>query len=244
MNGLSIRPSRLWYMAAGFLLAVVAVGAVLAVSGFSAFANEVTSFQRVAVPGQRVLTFSSSGSYLVYFEGPGFSQLHTTATVQVGIHSEGEQQQIKLSDMNGLSETYNIRGHSGLAVASFTITTPGRYLLTAGQPNGSPIPVDIAVGPGIVHNVVIGAVGIIAGVLALIGSVVAWLITFLLRGRSRRRMLVGPVGPLSAAPFGMQFPGAAAQQPPYGQYQWPSAPPAQYPGPAAPPPPGSQPPFS
>lgn len=266
MNGLPIRPSRLWYLVAGVLLAVAVGCAVLAVSSLSALSNKVSSFQRVQVPGQRVVTFASSGSYLVYFEGPGFSGLHTTGTVPVGIQSQGSHQQIKISALNGTtSESYSMGGHSGLAVASFTITAPGTYVLNAGQPTGSPAPADIAVGPRIVSNVAIGVVGIIAGILALIGSILAWLLTLLLRVRSRRRLLtVGPMGPLPAAPFGAQFPGAAAPQPPYGQYPGQTAAPVQYPGPAAqqkqypgqtvppveypdstiPPAPGSQPPYS
>jgi hypothetical protein len=249
---------------AGVLLAVVAVCAVLAVSSFSGLANKVSGFQRMPVPGQRVLTFSSPGSYLIYFEGPGFAGLRSTATVQVGIQSESSHQQVKLTALNGKSENYRVGSHSGLAVASFTITTPGRYLMNAGQPNGSPVPADIAIGPDIIRSLVVGVVGIIAGILALICSVVAWLVTLLLRSRSRRRLLgVGSVGPLPAAPYGMQFGGAPAQQPPYGQYPGPvappgqypapsgqspypgqTAPPVQYPGPPVPPAPGSQPPVT
>jgi len=236
----SIRPSRLGYWIAAVLVAVAVVGAVLAVVGFSSLGREVDSFQRVQVPGDATVTFSKSGGYLLYFEGPGFSGLSSTGTVRVSIQSQDSGQQVSITPLHGKQETYTLGGHSGQAVASFTIATPGRYVVNAGIPT-DPAPADIAVGPGIGATLVQAIIGLVFGILALIAALAVGIITRVLRSRSARRLLYAPpvmqpgVAGVPYASAGPQYPGAgtppgpAAPQQPYRQYPGPAPDDPQFP---------------
>lgn len=211
-------------------MAVVVAAACGVVSGLSFFSlgRQVGSFQRVQVPGQGTVTFSKPGGYLVYFEGPGFAGLSHTGTVRVSIHSDASGQQVSLSPLSGKQETYTIGGHSGQAVASFSITTPGQYVVNTGT-STDPAPADIALGPGIGSTLAIAIVGLVFGILALVGAVTLGIITAVLGSRRARRLrYAGPPG-IPGTPYGgpgpqQPYPGAtpAVQQQPYGQYPGPA----------------------
>jgi hypothetical protein len=234
-----LRPRIGYWIAAVLVVVAVACGVASGLS-FSSLSRQVDSFQRVQVPGHGTATFSKPGGYLVYFEGPGFAGLSHTGAVRLSIHNDASGQQVSLSPLSGKQETYTIGGHSGQAVASFTITTPGQYVVNTGTPT-NPAPADIALGPGIGSTLAVAIVGLVFGILALVGAVTLGIITAVLRSqRARRLRYTGPSG-IPGTPYGepgpqQPYPGVTPQQP-YGQYPGPAPndpqqPYGQHPGPA------------
>ena len=237
----SIRPSRLWYwVAAGLLIAALACVS-FAVAGFFSLSHQINAFQRVRVPGQADMSFASPGGYLIYLEGPGFNTANRTGTVHVLLQGT-DGLPVPISRLQGQSETYSLTGHSGVAVASFTIPRPGTYVLSAGLPT-SPAPVDIAVGRGIGAGIGATVILILVAVFALgPAAVVVGAVTAVRRHRSRRRLLAdGPPGWSGMPPAGLYPPAGGPYSPPPqpGQFLPPSAFP---PSPAAQPPPAARPP--
>ena len=235
-TGPPIRPSRFWYgVAAGLLITALACAA-FAVAGFLSLGRQINAFQRVRVPGQAGVTFASPGAYMVYFEGPGFDTIARTGRVIVQLQGADDGSGVQVSQWYGPKETYSWSGRSGIAVASFTIVTPGKYVLSAGLPS-SPAPTDVAVGQGLGGGIGTTVILAIVAVFALVFSVVAGAVTGLLRHRSRRALLAGPpvwpgTGP--APPSGFASPSGFVP-PPTG-----FAPPSGFPpSPPAPPPPQS-----
>lgn len=224
----SIRPSRLWYwVAAGLLIAALACVS-FAAAGFVSLGHQINAFQRVRVPGQANVSFASPGGYRIYFEGPGFNTTSRTGTVRVLLEGT-DGLPVPISPLRGQSETYSMTGHSGVAVASFTIARPGAYVLSAGLPS-SPAPVDVAVGrsigAGIGGTVILSLVAVFA--LGPAGVAVG-AVTAVRRHRSRLALLAGgPPGRSGVPPAG---PYPPPPQP--GQFLPPSAFP---PSPPAPPP--------
>lgn len=199
-TGPSIRPSRFWYGVAAGLLITALVCAAFAVAGFLSLGRQINGFQRVRVPGQGAVTFASPGAYMVYFEGPGFDTIARTGRVIVQLQGTGDGSAVQVSQWYGPKETYSWSGHSGIAVASFTIITPGRYVLSAGLPS-SPAPTNVAVGRGLGGGIGATVVLAIVAVFALVISVVAGGLTGLLRHRSRRALLAGPPAWPGSGPF-------------------------------------------
>lgn len=218
-------PVGYWIAAALFVLAVAC--GVLAGVGFASLGRQIDSFQRVQVPGQTTVTFSKPGGYLIFFEGPGFGGLSATGKVPLSILSDASGQQVSIAPLSGTQETYTLGGRSGQAVASFTITTPGRYVVHAGAPS-NPAPSDIAFGHGIGSTLTVAILGFVFGLLALLAAIAVTIVTAVLRRRRARRPLyAGPPGPpWPGGPPGPPWPGGpqgpyGPPQQPYGQYPWP-----------------------
>jgi hypothetical protein len=190
-----IRPSRGWYGLAAGLLVLAGVFVALAIVSFAALFSQVDSFQRGKVPGQAQLSFTSGGGYLLYFEGPGMSHLGRTGELRVQIQTAAGTQ-VPISQLHGRSETYDLSGHSGQAVASVTIPRPGKYEISAGI-STSPAPTDIAVGKGIGGSIVRAVLFLLVALLVFgPGSLVTGLVTFFRRRRARARAQFGPpMGP-------------------------------------------------
>jgi hypothetical protein len=215
----TIRPSRRWYWVAGGLLAGALACLALAIIGFLSLGHQIDTFQRVKVPGQGEVTFTSPGDYLLYFEGPGMTTARRSGTVfQVLLRSAADGTSVPITKLHSVSEKYTLGGHTGEAVAFFTITRPGRYLLSNGGAT-SPAPDDIAVGRGIGTSLARPVVLILAAVLILLpGGTLTGIITAVRRRRSRRRMQTGmaqPFAPYPAPRFG-QPPPPGGQMPPAG----------------------------
>ena len=227
----SIRPSRLWYwVAAGLLIAALACVS-FAAADFVSLSHQIDAFQRVRVPGHADMSFASPGRYLIYFEGPGFNAASRTGTVHALLQGT-DGLPVPISRLQGRSETYSVAGHSGVAVASFTIARPGTYVLSADLPT-SPDPVDIAVGRSIGAGIGATVILILVAVFALgPAAVVVGAVTAVRRHRSRRALPYPP-------PAGPYPPPAGPYSPPVqpGQFLPPSAFPASPPAPPSPPPP-------
>lgn len=257
MNGQPIRPSRHWYWLAAGPGAIAVALILLAIIGFVSFNQQISSFPRVQVPGQETLTFTGTGQYLVYFEGPGFGSARpsSSGSVPLLLLSQTTGQHVPISKLRNQTDFYNLGGHSGTAVGSFTIVAPGRYTLEAGQPSNSTL-TDIAVGRGFVASLIASVVEIVIGILVLIGGGVAAVVIAIRRSIYRRRLMLGLVpampypggppmpyqaGPIYPPPPSPQQP-PHGQQPPYGQPPYGQQPPyGPYPGPVTPPDPGSGP---
>ena len=228
----SIRPSRLWYwVAAGLLIAALACVS-FAAAGFVSLSHQINAFQRVRVPGHADMSFASPGRYLIYFEGPGLNAASRTGTVHVLLQGT-DGLPVPISRLRGRSETYSVAGHSGVAVASFTIARPGTYVLSAGLPT-SPDPVDIAVGRSIGAGIGATVILILVAVFVLgPAAVVVGAVTAVRRHRSRRALLAG------SPPGWSGMPPAGPYSPPLqpGQFLPPSAFPPSPPAPPSPPPP-------
>jgi hypothetical protein len=209
-----VRPSRLWLWLAGVLLAGALACIALSIVGFISVGHQIDSFQRVKVPGHGDVTFSAAGNYLLYFEGPGMNR-GGTGTVRVLLQSASDGSRVPITSQHP-SEKYSLGGHSGQAVASFTITRPGRYLLTSGVPT-SPAPADIAIGRDIGASIVRPVILLVFGVLALAGGVVLGVLTAA-RRRWRLRAQSGMAQqfqPYAMPPVGQQ-PTPGGPMPPSG----------------------------
>jgi hypothetical protein len=259
MNGQPIRPSRHWYWLAAGPGAIAVALILLAIIGLVSFNQQISSFPRIQVPGRDTLTFTGTGQYLVYFEGPGFgsSAPSSSGSVPLLLVNQATGQQVPISKLRNQTDFYNLGVHSGTAVGSFTIATPGKYTLEAGQPS-NPTLKDIAVGRGFAASLIASVVELVVGILALIGGGVAAVVIAVRRSLYRRRLLLGLVpaaaypggppmpyqpGPVYPRPSPGSFYPPPPGQPPYGQPP-PGQPPygqppyGQYPGPAVPPGPG------
>jgi hypothetical protein len=199
MNGQSIRPARRWYWVAAGLLTAAVICIAFALTGFSSLGQQVRGFQRVQVPGQVQLSFTSPGRYLIYFEGPGFSSRSSTGTVQVLLQAADASSQVAISKLENETETYDLSGHSGQAVADFTIAKSGKYELRASQAS-SPAPADIAVGRSLGGGIGGTVVLILLAVLVFgPASVVIAGVTAVRRRRSRARALAAGPPQLTAS---------------------------------------------
>jgi len=177
-----VRRSRTGWWISGLLLVAAIVCVIVAVTSFLSFRSQVNGFQRVSAPGQRVVTFSGTGGYQLYFEGPGQGR----GNADVVLRSTSTGQPVKISVLHGSSTSYTLSGHSGQAVGSFTISQPGRYVLAATTPAAGAAPADVAVGGGLGGGIVRGVLFIVAGVLLFFGALLAALITAIRRRRGCR----------------------------------------------------------
>jgi hypothetical protein len=212
----TIHPSRRWYWVAGGLLAGALACLALAIFGFFSLGHKIDTFQRVKVPGQGEVTFTSTGGYLLYFEGPGMTRAGKRGRVRVLLQSVSDGTRVPITKLSRVSEKYTLGGHTGEAVASFTITRPGRYVLSDGGATGL-APAEIAVGRGIGTSLARPVVLILLAVLVLLpGGILAGIITAVRRRRSRRRMHTGmapPFAPYPMPPSGQQSPPGGPMPP-------------------------------
>jgi hypothetical protein len=178
----SARPSRAGWWITGLLFLAAVACVVLAVLGFASFRSQINGFQRVNAPGQGQVTFTSTGDYKLYFEGPGQGAGHAN----LAMVSASSGRAVKISALTGETESYTLGGHSGQAVASVTISQAGRYVLRV-TPTSGATPADVAVGAGLGGGIVRGVLLIVAAVLLFFAAVITAIITAI-RHRRRRRM--------------------------------------------------------
>jgi uncharacterized membrane protein YhaH (DUF805 family) len=196
-----IHPSRRLYWIAGGILAAAVICIALAVAGLFSLNRQIKDFQRVPVPGQAEVTFTQPGGYVLYLEKPGqccsasigSSESPPFPSWSMRIALVGGTP-VAISAFRDASETYGVTGHQGQAAMYFTISQPGRYLLTTGDVTPGSI-ADIAVGRGIGPGIVIPVISLLAGLLALVGALALGGVTVFQRRRARRNPgLYGPVG--------------------------------------------------
>ena len=188
MSAQPIRPARLWYWVAG--AAVVAAVIWLALGlflGVRSLSRQVEGFQRVPIPGQAAVSLAEPGGYTVYFEGLGASDEQVPIPPYRLLLTTADGEEVPVRPYGG-SATYGFGGHSGRAVATFSIEEPGRFLLqTEGESQGGEanLVVGRSVGPAILRTVTQPIVG--ALVLSLAGAVLA-VVVAVRRNRARRML--------------------------------------------------------
>src|SRR5215467_9261265 len=227
-----LRPSRYWYLLTGGLLAVAVVCLAAAVIGMFSWDRQIQDFQRVRVPGEGVVTLTQPGQYVLYVEAPGAccswalgSQdtplARWSMRLVMGL-SGGGGQATPVSGWTGVPESYGVGGHQGLTAMSFTITTPGSYIIETRDVHPAAV-TDLAVGRSIVGPTLRPVVPLVAGLAALLGAVVAFVFTGVRRRQARRRQGQRPEmtapgpwplaggAPEPSAPVMVKFAGPARQ---------------------------------
>lgn len=183
-----IRPARFWYWVAGAAAAVAVVWLVLGlVLGLLWVTRQVEAFQRVPIPGAVQVSFDEPGGYTIYYEweGVGAAEHVPLPSFNATLTSVSTGEQVSIRDY-GAPTTYEFAGRSGLALGTFRIQEPGRFLLqTEGESHGGQA--NAAVGPGIGRLLFRGVIPSLAGglILLLAGGIVA-LVVAVRRNRARR----------------------------------------------------------
>lgn len=217
-------PSKGWYAVAAAMAAVamaaVAIAAVVWTEA-SLFVNvfpDFTDMQRLAIPGEKDLTFAQAGRYTVYRDNEG---AEAGEMIEAGPLSD--QVSCKLLDAGGKevmlgpvagSETYTVGQHSGKAIYHFTIESPGKCRFSAALPNVGQKAV-LAVGrsleiESVERSLEIGPVGRQIVVMSLaflvfLAAIVIAIVTAAKRSNNARRLA------LEAQPT--QIPGQRPPQP-------------------------------
>jgi hypothetical protein len=199
----AVGPSPLWYWVAGAAVAAsvlwLTVGLFLELLTLT---RDVQQFQRVPIPGQAEVSFTAPGSYTLYFEAPGPAEDLTGGSFNVSLRSVNASggKAVPIRPNDGV-ETYNIAGHSGRAVATFRIDTPGRFLLSADNLQPQVDQANVAVGRGTDESPVLLRTTPAVLVVSL-GGVVLAAVVAVRRNRPRRRL------PEQAIPWGTWGSGA------------------------------------
>ena len=206
-NG-SVRPSRRWYLLAGCLLAAAAVCLSIAVIGMFSWDRQIQDFQRVPVPGRGEVTFTQPGDYVLYVETRGTCCGWTVGSqggpfpgwsMRLVMGPVDGPRPVPVSVWHGLPESYAVSGHQGLTGMSVTITHPGTYLIETSDAHPAAV-TDLAVGRSILRATVLPLVLIVAGLVALGGAVLVFVLTAVRRRRARRG-LGQPPGETEALPW-------------------------------------------
>ena len=194
-NG-SIRPSQRWYLLAGCLLAVAAAILAIAVTGIFSWDRQIQDFQRVPVPGRGEVTLTQPGNYVLYIEtrgqccswtvgSPGGPFAHWSMRLAMGpVDGPGP---IPIRDWHGLPESYSVSGHQGMTGMTVTIAHPGTYLIETGDVHPATV-TDLAVGRDVLRATLLPLVLIVAGLAALGGAVLLFVLTAVRRRRARQRL--------------------------------------------------------
>jgi hypothetical protein len=138
---------RSWH----FLSRVAVVAAIVWLGvglllGWRALGDQVDSFARVPMPGQAELRFERPGGYVVYLEGEATRRLGFSPAFGVTL-TDSDGTEVPVSRY-GLATPYNLGGHTGSAIGTFTIDRPGSYVLQAQRLGDGP-PANLAVGRGL-----------------------------------------------------------------------------------------------
>jgi hypothetical protein len=172
----------------------MAVGSVIwlvvtLVLGFSSLGGHVDDFQRVSLPGEGEVSLTEPGGYVLYYEGPGASDSSFPQFSASLVPVDGDAE-VLISDYDG-SLTYDVSGHSGVAVGSFQIDDAGTFLLvTDSEAEGTQA--DVAVGESIAGELVRAVVLALVGTLVLFFGGAALAVVVAIRRRRARRLLDGP----------------------------------------------------
>jgi hypothetical protein len=194
--------------------------------------KQIQEFQRLAVPGQRVVHFSDPGGYVIYIERPGSCCAFSVGSggsggvgtgppfsswsMNIALQAVGNGQPVPIRTWRGATESYAAAGHQGQTAMYFTINRPGAYNL--GARNATPNSLsDVAVGRGIGHSVFIDVLLLLIAIFVLApAALLIGIITAVRRRRARRALLARSVPQPAAPPASAGWqPGPA--QPPGGQ---------------------------
>jgi hypothetical protein len=176
-----LRPGRRWYLVA--LVTFVAAATWLIV-GFISFAGTVNGLQRVPLPAGGTVSLGHSGSYVVYYEGPG-SQSGNIPSFDVNVRPASDGASVTGLTSYQSSVTYSVGSHDGRAVLTLNIAHPGKFAIsTTGTPAaGSDLAVGGSVGRAIV-GILLPAVPLMG--LAFLGGLAVFIIRIIRKSAMRR----------------------------------------------------------
>lgn len=179
--GQKVRPGRVWYLVA---LAVFAAGVAWLIVGVMSVLSTVNDLQRVPLPGGGTVSLPHSGSYTIYYEGPG-AQSGDIPSFHVRVTAASSGAAVSGLAQYGATVTYHIGSHQGRAVFTLHVTSPGTFTVTAaGAPaSGADLAIGGSIGSGIV-SALLPAIPLI--ILGALGAVML-LVIRIVRSRSPRR---------------------------------------------------------
>jgi UPF0716 family protein affecting phage T7 exclusion len=250
-----------------FLVLGVAAIVVGGVIGFKAGFNKVDKFQRVSVAQGSGTIHLATGSYLAYYEAPGFdTNSSRIPIVKVTMRNKSTGKAVTGSFYGHRSDgkitklTYDWHGHHGAALYEFHISKSGAYLVQL-QPVSSTVAsnADVAFGTSIAKGLAVGGILAIVGVLLLIAGIVLLIVGLVKRSHSKRELANAQAyGGYGQPQYGQpqygqpqygqpqygqpQYGQPQYGQPQYGQPQQPDGQQPQYGAPQEPPPSGYEPP--
>jgi Protein of unknown function (DUF2510) len=191
MGARRIRPALFWYWVAGAaVMAAVVWFALSLFLGIRSIDGQVEGLQRVPIPGQAEVSFAEPGGYTLYYEGWGAAdEQPTVPPFRVSLASVGGEE-VSIRDYGG-SQTYDLGGHSGRALATFRIEEPGTFLLrTEGEPQD--VEANVAVGRSVGRGILLTVIPTLAGTLILVLGGVVLAVAVAVRRNRARRLLPAP----------------------------------------------------
>jgi hypothetical protein len=162
-----VRPGRIWYL---IPLAVFVAGVVWLVVGLLSIGSQVDSFQRVPIPAGGQISLDHSGSYVIYYEGPGASSGNIPSGNVRVVPASASAALSRITPYHG-SLTYQFGSRQGRAVLTMQVTHAGRFAVEISgiKQSGSS---DLAFGSsfvgGLVGTAVLSVLLIIAGLVGLL----------------------------------------------------------------------------
>jgi hypothetical protein len=148
------RASALGYWIGGAFLAAALLGAIAwFVIGMVRFSDAVDDLQRVAVPGERVMTLSA-GRKAIYYEGPGGEDA-VIPPLRVRVAAQDGGPALAIGEHAG-SVSYSMGGHAGRSLAGVRVPRSGRYRVAV---EGSGSGAQLAIGRGLGNRLVTTIVG-------------------------------------------------------------------------------------
>ncbi len=187
------------------------------------------------MPGARVLTFKSAGTFTIYYEGSS-DRADVPSLDITFVDSAGKELDVERGDIP--DATFSVNGHAGVAVAKVKIPAAGKYTIDVESPDSAGT-FDVAVGKGVVGKllVFIGG-GIAVGFVGTVLGVITLIVTGVKRGRRKREAQAALAPAAAPGPWGVAPAPTAWDFPSVGP---PTAPPPG-PPPGPPPPPWTTPP--
>ena len=231
-----VRPPVWWFVVAGGLaLAGIAGAVALWVTGVMRLTDRVDDFSRIGVPGSGEVTIDDPGGYSIYHEYAGaYSDRYESPPGVTVTDPAGNDVDLRPYTS---SVTYDFGGHEGEGIYTFDVEQTGTYHVETTGNSTSTVAVGRGIGRGLVSSIV---GGFVIGAIGVIGGIVLAIVTGVRRGRSRRMINAarwGQMGPLG--PPGPGAPGGWGAPPGAGWNQgWNQPPPGWgQPGPPQPGPP-------
>ena len=176
-----LRPSRAWYWVA---LAVFLAGAGWLGGRLYMLAQQVDSFQRVAVPGAGEVSLDHSGGYVIYYEGPGAAD-RNVPDFHVNVKARSESSAPLSLEVYRGSLTYSFGSREGRAVFTLRVAGPGRFLIEVTDAPAMSGGSSLAIGSSIAGGIVGGAVPAAVLMVVAIGGAIA---VAIVRHRRRRSL--------------------------------------------------------
>ncbi|HET9017314.1 MAG TPA: hypothetical protein VFN57_17045 [Thermomicrobiaceae bacterium] len=164
-------PSRwLYLLAAALVVAGAAIFTVLVVLPFN-------DMQRVTMPGTQQVTLTRSGTYTIVYEyrgslhGMRYSAGQDYPDLTITVTNSSTGQPVPVSAVSHTLGQYTLGSRSGYSAAQFTVAQPGTYAVTATYPAGLAGPAFAlglvrATAGGVVGNLVLGILALVAGIAA------------------------------------------------------------------------------